>query len=134
MPSLDEIKHYSLAELKPVFQNLFGTPPTARASRDFLLGNIAWALQVRAQGKEPHDQRRKLEHTLAQSAGKSRVQYKPGTRLVREWQGQTFEVIVLQAGYRWQGQRYRSLSRIAEMITGTRWSGPRFFGLKGSTR
>jgi hypothetical protein len=54
--------------------------------------------------------------------------YKPGTRLIREWRGQTHEVTVLDEGYEWQGVRYRSLSPIARAITGSRWSGPRFFG------
>jgi hypothetical protein len=56
--------------------------------------------------------------------------YKPGTRLLREWQGQTFEVTVLDSGFAYRGTRYESLSRIAREITGARWSGPRFFGLK----
>jgi hypothetical protein len=55
---------------------------------------------------------------------------KPGTRLVREWHGRAHAVIVLEDGFEYQGRRYASLSRIASLITGTRWSGPVFFGLK----
>jgi hypothetical protein len=54
----------------------------------------------------------------------------PGTRLVREWQGRTYEVVVLDQGFSWQGTHYRSLSALARKITGTAWSGPLFFGLK----
>lgn len=56
--------------------------------------------------------------------------FKPGTRLIREWQGKTFEVTVMDRGYAYRGNRYESLSEIAREITGARWSGPRFFGLK----
>src|SRR6201989_2312198 len=55
---------------------------------------------------------------------------KPGTRLIREWQGRTYDVLVLDDGFSWQGTSYRSLSAIARKITGTAWSGPLFFGLK----
>jgi hypothetical protein len=57
---------------------------------------------------------------------------KPGTRLVREWQGRTYEVLVLDGGFSWQDTHYRSLSALARKITGTAWSGPLFFGLKPS--
>ncbi|MGI9450483.1 MAG: DUF2924 domain-containing protein [Geminicoccaceae bacterium] len=54
---------------------------------------------------------------------------KPGARLMRAWQGRTHTVLVLDDGFEWQGERHGSLSAIARKITGTRWSGPRFFGL-----
>lgn len=56
---------------------------------------------------------------------------KPGTRLIRQWEGQTHHVTVGEAGFEYNGERYKSLSVIARLITGTRWSGPLFFGLKG---
>src|SRR5207237_8963453 len=65
-----------------------------------------------------------------ESAKRFRPQLKPGTRLLREWQGRTYEVVVLDDGCSWQGTQYRSLSAIARKITGTAWSGPLFFGLK----
>jgi hypothetical protein len=61
---------------------------------------------------------------------RARPELKPGTRLVREWQGRTYDVLVLEDGFSWQGRRYRSLSAIARQITGTAWSGPLFCGLK----
>ena len=64
------------------------------------------------------------------AAKRFRPQLKPGTRLMREWQGRTYEVVVLDDGFSWQGTHYRSLSAIARKITGTAWSGPLFFGLK----
>src|SRR5258708_6793427 len=59
-----------------------------------------------------------------------RPELKPGNRLVREWQGRTYDVLVLDDGFSWQGTHHRSLSAIARKITGTAWSGPLFFGLK----
>jgi hypothetical protein len=61
---------------------------------------------------------------------RARPELKPGTRLMREWQGRTYDVLVLDDGFSWQNTRYRSLSAIARKITGTAWSGPLFFGLK----
>ena len=61
---------------------------------------------------------------------RTRPELKPGTRLMREWQGRTYDVLVLDDGFCWQNTRYRSLSAIARKITGTAWSGPLFFGLK----
>jgi hypothetical protein len=57
------------------------------------------------------------------------IAVRPGTRLVREWQGRSISVEVVEDGFLWEGQRYRSLTAIANAVTGTRWSGPRFFGL-----
>jgi hypothetical protein len=59
-----------------------------------------------------------------------RPELKPGTRLMREWQGRTYDVLVLDGGFSWQNTQYRSLSALARKITGTAWSGPLFFGLK----
>jgi hypothetical protein len=59
-----------------------------------------------------------------------RPELKPGTRLMREWQGRTYDVLVLDDGFSWQNTQYRSLSALAKKITGTAWSGPLFFGLK----
>ena len=59
-------------------------------------------------------------------------QLKPGTRLIREWQGRTYEVLVLEGGFSWEGKPHRSLSAIARKVTGTAWSGPLFFGLRAN--
>lgn len=62
------------------------------------------------------------------------IRLKPGARLVREWHGEAHEVLVVEGGFLWRGERRRSLSVIASEITGTHWSGPRFFGLATNTR
>jgi hypothetical protein len=56
---------------------------------------------------------------------------KPGTRLIRQWEGKTHQVTVSESGFEYNGEQYKSLSVIARLITGTRWSGSLFFGLKG---
>jgi len=61
---------------------------------------------------------------------RSRTELKPGTLLTREWDGHLQRVMVLADGFSWNGKTYRSLSKIAFAMTGTRWSGPRFFGLR----
>ena len=82
---------------------------------------------------EPQRQLRQIAIEVkqtGQAAKHFRPQLKPGTRLMREWQGRTYEVVVLDDGLSWQGTQYRSLSAIVRKITGTAWSGPLFFGLK----
>jgi hypothetical protein len=64
------------------------------------------------------------------TAIESMVRTKPGTQLIRSWQGKTHTVTVQESGYQYESRRYRSLSEIARHITGTQWSGPLFFGLK----
>jgi hypothetical protein len=82
---------------------------------------------------EPQRQLRRIAQEFKETGAatvRARRELKPGTRLMREWQGRTYEVLVLDDGFSWQNTRYRSLSAIARKITGTAWSGPLFFGLK----
>ena len=94
-------------------------------------GNLAWAAQAAAQGHNPVTLRKSLVAKAQRPSRRRYPRYKPGTRLIREWQGVTHEVTIEEKGYTWNGIHYRSLSHIAREITGTRWSGPRFFGLTG---
>jgi len=90
-------------------------------------------IALRGLRPEPQRQLRQIAQELKQTgaaAKRFRPQLKPGTRLIREWQGRTYEVVVRDDGLSWQGMQYRSLSAIARKITGTAWSGPLFFGLK----
>ena len=93
---------------------------------------IAYEIQVRAYGGLSARSIRALKAAAKQEAvPASRRPPGRGTRLVREWNGVLHEVEVQDDGYLWRGQWYRSLSAIALAITGTKWSGPRFFGIKG---
>jgi hypothetical protein len=97
-------------------------PPRLPAS--LLRRGIAYRLQERAYGKLSPQAARVLA-----SPGKSAPEVTPGTRLVREWNGRTIDVMATDRGMVWEGRTYRSLSAIAREVTGTAWSGPRFFGI-----
>ena len=111
----------------------------ARLSRDLLVRTIAWKLQEQVYGRCPPMLTRKLERLAAQLERSGNLDIereaylKPGTLLVREWRGQTFRVTATQDGFLYDGRPFESLSEIARTITGTKWSGPRFFGLKQRT-
>lgn len=134
--SLEEIKTLSSKELKTAFADLYGQAPPAHASRGFISANVAYRIQELEHGGLSDKTKatltkiaKELELNPAYSPIPGRVA-KPGTRLLREWQGVIHEVTVLENGFDYKGERYRSLSRIAFEITGTNWSGPAFFGLK----
>jgi hypothetical protein len=129
---IGRLESLGIDELRQEWRRLYQTPPPKRLSRDILLRGITYKLQENAFGRLSKATLRKLRASVArcQARGRPRVSFKPGTRLVREWHGQTHTVVILREGVEWRGQRYRSLSVVAREITGTRWSGPRFFGLK----
>ena len=123
--------------LRAKWRASFGIEPVAWVSRDLLVRAFAYRLQEQAQGglsKWAKQQLAKcaadLDRTgaLAMPLPGSR-KLKTGTKLIREWQGRTHHVEVLEVGFCWNGEQFGSLSQIARAITGTRWSGPRFFGL-----
>jgi hypothetical protein len=126
----------SAQELQLKWRDLRCGEPTAPASRDLMIREIAYKMQERAQGGLPPTIKRRLR-TLAkefEANGAGALApaplLKPGTRLLREWGGKTHTVIVLEDGLEYGGERYPSLTQIARHITGARWSGPRFFGLR----
>jgi DUF2924 family protein len=132
---LAEIETYDSGALRQEWQKLYGCPAPKRVRRDLLLRAIAYRIQELAfGGLKPATVRR-----LKQLADKTRVgpvappsaadSLRPGMRLMREWNGETHLVEVVEKGFTWRGQPYPSLSAIARAITGARWSGPRFFGL-----
>lgn len=127
-----------LEGLRALWEQHFKKAPINRLSRDLLIRALAWQLQADAYGglnKATARERATQVATLLSTGSVSETRsaaYKAGTKLIREWQGRIHEVIVLDDGYVWSGSRYRSLSEIARCITGTRWSGPRFFGLEKS--
>jgi len=126
----------SYAALRARWPELYGAPLQARLSRRILLYAIAYRLQEQVLGGLTPATRRKLARAAKDLAeGRAPTQpamtIKPGTRLLREWQGVVHEVIVLERGARYRGKQWPSLSAVAREITGTRWSGPLFFGLKG---
>ncbi|NLH82488.1 MAG: DUF2924 domain-containing protein [Phyllobacteriaceae bacterium] len=122
-------------DLVAEWRRQFRVPPPDRVRRELLELAVAWKLQEKALGglkKTVATELRGLAEALATTGDIRRVKtpkLKPGARLVREWGGATHEVSVVDGGYLWNGEVRKSLSAIAEEITGAHWSGPRFFGL-----
>ena len=134
--ALVRLSEVTIFELRGEWRRLHRMPPPMRLSRDLLTRGISYKLQERAYGGLSMATARKLERASADPLGRGAVKpappisLRPGTRLVREWRGVTHMVLIHADGIEWRGQRYRSLSLVARKITGARWSGPRFFGLR----
>lgn len=134
--NLVELAGLSREELAEKWRKRFGHAPPKGCGRSLLELAEAYAMQAMAFGALKPSLRRKLEGEV-QCSRKSRSARRtmkashltPGTRLVREWNGKTHHVDVVDSGFFWNGARHQSLSAIAREITGARWSGPRFFGL-----
>lgn len=128
----------SKPQLLALWTALFKVSPPRKGRRDLLIKFLSYRIQERAHGGLSESTRKRLNelaHKLdtnprAELSGAPRI--KPGTRLIRDWRGHSHSVTVCQNGYEYNGKRYSSLSEVARLITGTRWSGPLFFGLKGS--
>lgn len=133
--AIAELQSQSREELVGLFTKLYGAAPPKRISHDLLVRTISFRLQEKAYGGHSagvHRRLRSLAEELRQTGMieiKGTTSVKTGTRLVREWQGAIHEVTVSDDGFVYRDERYRSLSQIARTITGTRWSGPAFFGL-----
>ena len=136
------IKLQALAEmdydaLRSEWRRLYRAHPPKRVARDLLVLGVAWKIQEQAYGGLGAATKRRLADlakTMEQDGDLARrrvARLKPGAKLIREWRGETHTVIVLEDGFEWRGKRRRSLSVIAQLITGAHWSGPRFFGLNG---
>ena len=124
------------AEQLELWRELFAKSAPTRIRRELMTSMLAYRLQEQAYGGLSQQLRRRLDH-IAGTLGKKEdhvivnmARAKPGTRLIRSWQGKTYTVTIEESGYQYLGRRYRSLSEIAREITGTQWSGPLFFGLK----
>lgn len=104
-----------------------------RLSRDLLLRAVSYKVQEQTHGGLTQTAKNMLTALTAQfvaeAGARVRPVLRPGVRLVRDWRGQTYSVLVLEDGFHYQGRHYRSLTEIARTITGAHWSGPRFFGV-----
>ena len=124
------------SELRKVWLEEFGEDPPACFGRELLGLGIAYARQEHRYGGFRKATVRELDrlfaHVLGGASGKGRTPPfgRPGTVLVREWKGTTHRVTVVEDGFLWNGSTHSSLSGIATAITGTKWTGPRFFGLR----
>ena len=138
---LAALKVMSVNELKSEWQALFDAP-APNNSRTFLESRLAYRIQELIYGG-PDKQTRRLLDLLADEVEGTLTRKAQiadprnplvGTKLIREWDGIAHTVTVLKEGFEWGGQRYKSLSAVARAITGTRWNGYRFFGLRERKR
>jgi Protein of unknown function (DUF2924) len=140
----DEIAHLRGLDLKGLrarWQSVFQRPAAAHLPRHLLFAVIAYRIQADRLGDLDHETMQVLDRTDAKetaattsarlaSFDQKRTELTPGTVLVREWDRRSQRVMVMADGFAWNGQTYDSLSKVAFAITGTKWNGPRFFGLR----
>ena len=142
-PKMDDIEaeiaglpDRSTHELRLAWRTFYRGEPPGGLSRDLMIRALANQMQERAYGGPSPAMKRRL-NTLAGEFEKGSPSFDPGLKtgatLVREWHGHARTVLVLAEGFEHEGQRYRSLTTIAARITGSHWSGPRFFGLTKRT-
>jgi hypothetical protein len=143
-PVEDEIAHLrglDLRGLRARWHSVFQRQAPTHLTRHLLFAVIAYRIQADRFGVLDHATRQVLDQTGAKEAGpkmssslasfdQKRTELTPGTVLVREWDRQSQRVMVLTDGFAWNGRTYDSLSKVAFAITGTKWNGPRFFGLR----
>ena len=129
-----------IVELRMRYRELFRTEPPTAFGPDLLRRSIAHKIQEKAYGGLPSATKRLLEQLMKAASvrpnGRLELprRIKPGSELVRTWKGKTHRVTVLPDGFGYQGKTFAGLSEIAFSITGTKWSGPRFFGLRSASR
>jgi Protein of unknown function (DUF2924) len=124
----------STQELRRAWRTLHHTGPPLGLSRDLIIRGLADKLQQRAHGGPSRALHRRLQILAGEFEKGARsfhpsIVLKTGATLVRQWRGHTHTVLVREDGFEYEGRRYRSLTVIAEQITGAHWSGPRFFGV-----
>jgi hypothetical protein len=133
---LETLPGLSKDDLAQLWQKLFHSVPDPKIRKPAMIRFLAYRIQEQACGPLSVTSERRLRQLAGELEGDSSLKapsarkIQAGTRLVREWQNQVHLVNVEAKGFEYRGTRYRSLSEIARRITGTRWSGPLFFGLK----
>jgi Protein of unknown function (DUF2924) len=133
------LRGLDVGDLRARWHTVFRRAAPPHLPRHLLFRILAYRLQADQLGELDNDSRRVLDRIGSGSAERierlvadlkrSRTELRPGTLLTREWDGHLQQVMVLAGGFTWNGKTYRSLSKVAFAMTGTRWSGPRFFGL-----
>ena len=127
---LDSLVEKPRTELVEIWQASFATRAPRGLSQAFLARLLAYDLQVEARGGlGPRLENRLLSLAAGEAPKPAAPKLKPGAQLMRTWNGTTHRVDVVDEGYRYREKTFTSLSAIAKAITGTHWSGPRFFGL-----
>lgn len=136
--ALEGVAQMNPQKLRAEWQRLFHREAPPRTSPKLLRLGVAWKIQVQAFGGLVPAAKRELAALAVAIETRGDIRrdrvatLKPGAKLIREWQGETHTVVVLEDGFEWQGRSWRSLTAIARAISGGQWSGPRFFGLTQS--
>ncbi len=136
---LDRLPTTPIADLRNRYRELFRSEPPKAFGPDLLRRSIAHLIQEKAYGGLPPSTRRLLDQlvkaAMAKPNGRLELprRIKPGSELVRTWNRKTYRVMVMADGFAYDGRKFTSLSEIATEITGTRWNGPRFFGLRSAS-
>jgi hypothetical protein len=128
--ALAELSTLDRPALAQRWQAAFKVPAPRGCQATLLRHALAWHVQMQALQKGGSRKHRSAAEALTKASAGRSVVLSPGTRLVREWQGQTHHVTVVDGGFEYGGKVWRSLSGIACSITGTPWSGPVFFGVR----
>src|SRR5437879_5341433 len=128
-PALAGLTRASRARLAEHWAEYFGAAPPPRTSRSLMIRAVAYKMQEQALGGLSGATRRLLSGQEPAPA-RHRRSLAPGAVLVREWHGTWHQVTIAEKGVLYCGERYRSMSEVARLITGARWSGPRFFGVR----
>jgi hypothetical protein len=137
---LDRLPTTPIVALRKRYRELFRAEPPKAYGPDLLRRSIAHRIQEKAYGGLPASARRTLDQlvkaAIAKPGGRLELprRIKPGSELIRSWKGKSHRVIVMADGFAYDGVTFPSLSEIATRITGTRWNGPRFFGLRTAAR
>jgi hypothetical protein len=135
---LDRLPKLPIVDLRRRYRELYRSDPPKAFGPDLLRRSIAHRIQERAYGGLSREHRLLLDQLVRAARAKpnGRLELprriKPGSELVRTWNRRTYRVVVLKDGLAFEGHTYNSLSEIAFKITGTKWNGPRFFGLRRS--
>lgn len=131
-----ELGELDRSGLRVAWQKAFGNTPPHFLSMLFMRKALIWEIQCNIYGGIPANLKRALKSAAHGKAPRAVAAptLRPGTQLIREWNGRRYQVDVTADGYRFNGDNHKSLSAIALLITGTTWSGPRFFGLNGAGR
>ncbi len=129
--ALARLPELSSDAARAAYRRLYRRSPPAAFSRDLLIRAVAYRLQEQIRGGLSPETKLLLDR-LARGKAQAARWIKPGSTIVRSWGGQTHQVVVTAEGFLWNGSVHASLSEIARLITGTRWNGPRFFGLRSS--
>ena len=128
--SLAELAAMDRPQLAERWAAVFDHPAPRHAQVGLLRGALAWRIQMEAIAGAGRAEQMVRGLRRSTAGGAPTVTLAPGTRLLREWQGQTHHVTVLASGFEYSGRTWRSLTAISREITGTAWSGPLFFGLR----